>query len=78
MYSKYFKSNHNFPRTNFPKEIMGFPDVPVPDQEESYIPSEDVVAFLNSYAVKFQINDHIKFEHYVIRIKPKGDSAWEV
>lgn len=57
---------------------MGFPDIPMPDQEESYIPSEDVVAFLNSYAAKFHINDHIKFEHNVIRIKPKGDWAWEV
>lgn len=57
---------------------MGFPDLLMPDQEESYIPSEDVLEFLNLYAEKFELHKHIKFEHYVIRIKPKGDSQWEV
>lgn len=57
---------------------MGFPDLLIPDDEESYIPSENVLKFLNFYATKFQLQKFIKFEHYVIRVKPKGESQWEV
>jgi thioredoxin reductase len=64
--------------TNLPKEIMGFPDFPIPHQEKSYIPAEDMLAFLNLYADTFSVRDKIKFEHQVLRVRPLLDDTWEV
>lgn len=66
--------------TNLPKEIMGFPDFSIPEKinERSYIPSEDMLKFLNLYAETFEVNKHIKYEHHVIRIRPIKESQWEV
>lgn len=57
---------------------MGFPDFPIPKQEKSYISAEDMLAFLNLYSVQFNVKENIKFQHYVIRVRPKGESQWEV
>lgn len=64
--------------TNLPKEVMGYPDFPIPQQDKSYIPAEDIVTFYNLYANKFDIFPHIKFEHYVLRVHPLLDNVWEV
>ena len=64
--------------TNLPKEIMGYPDFPIPQQEKSYIPAEDMLAFLNLYADTFNVREYIKFEHYVLRVRPMNDDSWEV
>ena len=64
--------------TNLPKEIMGYPDFAIPSQERSYIPSDDILAFLNLYADKFNVREHIKFEHHVVRVTPKLDDSWEI
>lgn len=66
--------------TNLPKEIMGFPDFDIPEKinEKSYIPSNDMLKFLNLYAETFEVNKHIKYEHYVIRIRPIEESKWEI
>lgn len=67
-----------FNSTNLPKEIMGFPDFPIPEQEKSYISAEDMLKFLDLYADEFRVKQHIKFQHYVIRVRPKGETQWEV
>jgi len=64
--------------TNLPKEIMGYPDFPIPAQEKSYISSMDMLNFLNRYADNFKIREHIKFEHHVLRVRPLKDETWEV
>lgn len=64
-------------RTNLPKEVMGFPDFPIPEQDKSYIPAEDVLRFLNAYADHFGIRKYIKFNHNVKRVHPKR-KRWEV
>lgn len=64
--------------TNLPKEIMGYPDFPIPAQERSYIPSGDMLAFLKLYAQEFKVNEVIKLRHQVIRIRPTNDDKWEV
>lgn len=64
-------------RTNLPKEVMGFPDFPIPQEEASYISSENMIAFLNKYTEKYSIRERIKFLHHVIRIQPKNNK-WEV
>lgn len=67
-----------FISTNLPKEIMGYPDFPIPAQEKSYIPAKDMLAFLQLYAKTFGVQQCVKFQHYVIRVRPVGESRWEV
>ncbi|XP_055387388.1 senecionine N-oxygenase-like [Condylostylus longicornis] len=73
VHSSMYKGLH----TNLPKEIMGYPDFPIPDQEKSYIPASDILKFLNLYADHFNVKEHIKFLHHVIRVRPKANQ-WEV
>lgn len=47
-------------RTNLPKEIMGFPDFPIPENEKSYLPSKDMLTFLQMYSDKHGVTEHIK------------------
>ncbi|KFB45944.1 AGAP010399-PA-like protein [Anopheles sinensis] len=65
-------------RTNLPKEVMGYPDFPIPDEPDSYIGSERILAFLRTYADRFDINRHIKFEHLVLAVSPTADDRWTV
>ncbi|XP_059051569.1 senecionine N-oxygenase isoform X2 [Achroia grisella] len=68
-------------RTNLPKEIMGFPDFPVPESEKSYLPAKDMLAFLQLYADKHGVTPHIKFKHHVQQVMPKmgpKGELWEV
>lgn len=64
--------------TNLPKEIMGFPDFPIPPQEKSYISSSDFLEFLHLYAKEFDIVKLVKFEHHVVKVLPLNDDSWEV
>lgn len=64
--------------TNLPKEVMGYPDFPFAEQERSYIPSEDVLEYLNQYADKFNLRNFIRFEYYVVRVKPLSEDKWEI
>lgn len=73
VHSSMYKGLH----TNLPKEIMGYPDFPIPKQEKSYIPAEDMLKFLTSYADTFGVTNTVNFYHHVIRIRPyKG--KWEI
>ncbi|XP_063362370.1 senecionine N-oxygenase-like [Cydia amplana] len=65
-------------RTNLPKEIMGFPDFPIPESDKSYLPSKDMLAFLQMYAEKHGVTEHIKFKHHVQLIKPRATPSGEV
>lgn len=64
--------------TNLPKEIMGYPDFAIPEQEKSYICAEDMLKFLNLYADHFNVRQLIKFQHYVVRVRPLANDKWEV
>lgn len=76
VHSSMYKGLH----TNLPKEIMGYPDFPIPENinEKSYIPSGDMLKFLQLYAETFEVNKCIKYEHYVLRIRPINESQWEI
>lgn len=66
-------------KTNIPKEIMGFPDFPIGQQEESYVTSQEVLKFIEDFTEKFELYKHVKFEHHVIRVTRKLDcEKWEV
>lgn len=74
VHSSMYKGLH----TNLPKEIMGYPDFPIPEQDRSYIPAEDMLKFLNLYAETFNVKQCIKLEHHVIRIRPIENGKWEI
>lgn len=57
---------------------MNYPDFPIPEQEKSYIPQEDVLDYLKSYAAKFELLKYIRFEHYVVRVRPIRETTWEI
>lgn len=57
---------------------MGYPDFSIPEQDKSYISQAEMLRFLELYADHFDIKKHIKFQHYVIRVRPLEDNKWEV
>ncbi|XP_059478789.1 senecionine N-oxygenase [Neocloeon triangulifer] len=68
-------------RTNLPKEVMGYPDYPIPEQQKSYLYAREILQFLNDYADHFGVRKLIKFRHHVEKIKPVSGGvkeAWEV
>ncbi|XP_049869538.1 senecionine N-oxygenase isoform X2 [Pectinophora gossypiella] len=65
-------------RTNLPKEIMGFPDFPIPESEKSYLPAKDMLAFLQMYSDKHGVTEHIKFKHHVQLVIPKQTESGEL
>lgn len=67
-------------RTNLPIETMGFHDFPIPSRGRSYVPSDEVLEYLVSYAKHFNVIKHTKFEHHVIRVAPTNlnKRKWEV
>lgn len=65
--------------TNLPKEIMGFRDFAMLSvSEKSYIGSREFLSYLRLYARQFNLVGLIKFNYYVIRVRPIEDSKWEV
>ncbi|XP_052871909.1 senecionine N-oxygenase-like [Anopheles cruzii] len=65
-------------RTNLPKEVMGYPDFPVPAQTDSYIVSDDILSFLKLYADRYDVKRHIRFNHHVTQVCPTDDGRWLV
>lgn len=65
-------------RTNLPKEVMGFPDYPIPEQERSYLPAKDILQFLNDYADHFHVRERVRFYHHVLSVAPKPAGGWAV
>lgn len=57
---------------------MGFPEYPFENRGRSFVPREEVLEFLKSYAREFHLNDVIKFTHNVINVTPLDGNRWEV
>ncbi|XP_031844708.2 senecionine N-oxygenase [Nomia melanderi] len=66
-------------RTNLPKEVMGYPDYPVPDAPESYLTRTQMLNFLNSYCDHFKLRQYIRILHNVELLEPSdGDRKWSI
>jgi dimethylaniline monooxygenase (N-oxide forming) len=65
-------------RTNLPIELMCYPDLPFPEQEESFVSSQEVLRYYQWYAGKFDLRKFVKFQHLVVRVRPLTDGKWEV
>lgn len=37
-----------------------------------------MLTFLELYAQKFNVYENVKFQHYVIRVRPHGENQWEI
>jgi dimethylaniline monooxygenase (N-oxide forming) len=64
--------------TNLPIEVMTFPCYPFPEQKESFVPSEVVLEYYQSFAEDFKLQNVIKFRHHVVRVRPLAKNRWEV
>lgn len=65
--------------TNLPIELMCYPNEPFPAQEKSFVSSQEVLQYYQSYAAKYNLLDLIKLQHHVIRIRPINDGVeWEI
>lgn len=66
--------------TNLPIELMCYPEIPFREQKESFVPSEEVLHYYEWYADEFDLKKHVKFEHYVLRVRPLNNDKdkWEV
>ena len=49
-----------FSRTNLPKEIMAFPDLPFPSHLPSFMHHTDVLQYLKDYTDKFDLRKYIQ------------------
>ncbi|RZC35902.1 FMO-like domain containing protein, partial [Asbolus verrucosus] len=45
---------------NVPKEMMGFPDFPIPEQERCYLTQAEILEFLNNYVDHFNLKELIR------------------
>ena len=59
-------------RTNNSKRTYEFSDLPYPDDVSDHPTHDEVRAYLNSYAEKFRIRDHIRLDTEVVRIQAHG------
>lgn len=67
--------------TNLPIELMSYPNEPFPENEKSFVSSSVVLAYYESFADKYRLRDHIKFQYQVIRVRPLSQDigeGWEV
>ncbi|XP_014663157.1 PREDICTED: flavin-containing monooxygenase FMO GS-OX-like 2 [Priapulus caudatus] len=67
--------------TNFPKELMGYPDTDFNPDLPSYVSHWDVKDYLDDYAQKYDVLDHVQFSTVVTKVVPVGNTAnakWEV
>lgn len=65
-------------RTHTPKQLIEFPDHHHLNETSTFPSHSDILKYLHSYADQFDLNDHIKFSHSVIRVLPVANDKWEV
>ncbi|XP_067412870.1 uncharacterized protein [Emydura macquarii macquarii] len=67
-------------RTNLPKEVMAFPDLPFDPSLPSFLHHSDVLAYLESYTDHFRIREHIRFSWLVDAVSPAegSEGSWDV
>ncbi|XP_037025033.1 senecionine N-oxygenase-like [Bradysia coprophila] len=67
--------------TNLPIELMCYPNEPFPSNPKSFVSSDVVLSYYESFADKYRLRDHIKFLNQVVRVRPLSQDylgGWEV
>lgn len=65
-------------RTNEPAPLMEVSDFHLPNDIAPFPSQSDMLNYLRSYADHFDLNQHIKFNHLVIRVRPIKNDRWEI
>eukprot|EP00794_Sanderia_malayensis_P016189 gene16189-17816_t len=67
--------------TNTSKELSCFSDYPMPDEYPNFLPPDHLMDYFYSYAMRFQLLEHVKTEVEVVQIKVNdkpSDHYWAV
>lgn len=65
-------------RTNTSKEMMAFSDLRFPSQADDFPSRQEVLDYLQAYADRFSLQQHIAFNTTVCRLSPTDDGRWQV
>lgn len=57
---------------------MDVPDFHLPSDVEPFPSQVKILEYLHSYADHFNLNEHIKFNHWVVRVRPVESDRWEI
>ena len=57
-------------RTNLPKELMDFPDIPFNEELPSFIGHKDMLEYLQDFATRFNLYKNIRFHTHVEKVEP--------
>lgn len=57
---------------------LGYPDFPIPDHLPDFLSHAQVLAYLESYADRFELRPRIAFRTEVQAVTPAGDHRWDV
>lgn len=58
--------------------MMEFPDFHHTNDTKPFPTQADILQFLHSYADHFDLNEHIKLNHLVVRVLPVENDKWEI
>ena len=60
------------------RRFLGYSDFPIPSDLPDYLSHEQMLAYLESYADRFGVRPHVRFQTEVKNVAPSGDGSWEV
>lgn len=63
-------------RSNGPYQEIEFPDHHYPNGTDSFPSHTEILAYLRSYAKRFELKKYIKFRHLVLHVRPTDDEKW--
>lgn len=75
LFSNHFIFKH---RTNAPVPLMEVSDFHLPNDVAPFPSQSDMLSYLRSYAEHFDLSQHIKLNHVVIRVRPIENDRWEI
>lgn len=64
--------------TNLPIEMMCYPNEQFPENELSFVTADEVLKYYETFADKYKLKKYIKFNHEVVRVRPKDENQWEI
>ncbi|CAB3387242.1 Hypothetical predicted protein [Cloeon dipterum] len=67
-------------RTNLPKHVMCYPEIPFDEDLSEFMTSDEVLDYFHKFADRFDLKKLIKFNHLVTEVKPvnpgQSDTSW--
>ena len=60
------------------KTLSGFPDLPMPEDYPDYPNHRQILAYIRSYADRFDLRSHIQFDTGVVHAALDQDGSWQL